>query len=828
MSDVARRGRWLRIRAVTALALLATALLAMPAPGAQAGGLPIGPNVQVTDAGLNSSSVDVPDVFVRGNTVYTAWQDKRDDGAVNGAIYFAQSTDGGATWSTNKRISNLAYDAWADDPVIAVQPNGAIWIVWWQFYRNNSTTVNDIRLAKSTDGGNTFQLSILFDGDDGAEDVRYPEIAVDESTGKLYVLFHEFWVRGSSQGYEFSVITFSADGQKLTTTLVNDVPVPGRGSNDFLQNPRGTLTARNGVVCAAWEDTRSRFSIYGACSSDGGATFGANVAISASDMERPRIALAPDGGLYATYRGTADARKNVLLRRSADKGATWGDVRNVTKLTEDEVRTWDLAVDDNGQLSVPWVYRDFSSSDLFLATSLDQGISFAKVLVEDNQGQFPTVSDQFGVAVAVGGLAEQTRAYLVWEDDRNSGSQVWSQTLSVDGIPPTAPANLQATSDDRSILLTWAPSTDTNGILGYRIVRSNSSGGPYTEITSLLVRGTSYRDVELDGQTYYYRVVAVDNTNNIGPASAEASATPITNAPLSAKGTLAFTSGDNVQLRDFPNGNLRTFAQGARPRFSKDGARVFYYAQKIIYAKPVAGGTPNNIFQKDDGTSWYDIADNNETRIAMVLQRTGIAPPSVGGLCFLFEPHYFDRNQEVYTGSNEQTENPALTPDAEWLAYNYRGFCNAIAISTVTPGDLCIVKIATGKSKCVGAYYREPDFSPTGGWLAFTAEYTGQHELWKAQLQADGTLTGLTQLTRGPANQPASEPNWSSDGNWLVFKRDVDPTAGVNWQLHIVRADGAGVRNLAVAGEEPAWFGGGTAPPNPNLQTRAFLPWVTR
>ena len=39
-----------------------------------------------------------------------------------------------------------------------------------------------------------------------------------------------------------------------------------------------------------------------------------------------------------------------------------------------------------------------------------------------------------------------------------------------------------------------------------------------------------------------------------------------------------------------------------------------------------------------------------------------------------------------------------LTPDAEWLAYNYSGFCNAIAISTVTPGDLCIVKIATGKT----------------------------------------------------------------------------------------------------------------------------------
>ena len=50
-------------------------------------------------------------------------------------------------------------------------------------------------------------------------------------------------------------------------------------------------------------------------------------------------------------------------------------------------------------------------------------------------------------------------------------------------------------------------------------------------------------------------------------------------------------------------------AMGARPRFSKDGARLFYYANKNVWAKPVAGGDPASIFQKDEGTYWYDIAD---------------------------------------------------------------------------------------------------------------------------------------------------------------------------------------------------------------------------
>ena len=395
-------------RVVIVLVLFASATLVMPVPAAKAGGLPIGPNVQITDAGLDDSGIDTPDVVVRGNMVYSVWRDRRHNGSnVYGTIYFAQSADGSTTWSANKRISNLDYDAWADDPVIAVQPNGVIWILWWQLYRDGSNQINDIRLAKSTDGGITFELSIFFDGDDGSGDTRYPEITVDESTGKLYVLYHEFWVRGSNEGYEFTVMTFDANGQKLTTKLVNDVPVPGRGDNDFLKNAHMSLTARNGVVCAAWADKRDRFAIYGACSSDGGATFGASFAVSASDMERPRIALAPDGSLYATYRGTSDPRTNVLLRRSADKGVTWGEARNVTGVTNTslQVRTWDLAVDDNGQLSLPWINKDFSSSDLYLATSLDQGANFAKVRVEDLQGKYPTVSDQYEVAVAVAGRA---------------------------------------------------------------------------------------------------------------------------------------------------------------------------------------------------------------------------------------------------------------------------------------------------------------------------------------------------------------------------------------------------------------------------------------
>ena len=112
--------------------------------------------------------------------------------------------------------------------------------------------------------------------------------------------------------------------------------------------------------------------------------------------------------------------------------------------------------------------------------------------------------------------------------------------------------------------------------------------------------------------------------------------------------------------------------------------------------------------------------------------------------------------------------------------------------------------------------------------IAFAAPLTGQYEIWKAFVQAPGVLTDYTQLTQGAPNQPARAPAWSSDSNWIIFQRDVDPGAGADQRLFVVQADGAKVRALNVAGVAPAWQGGGVAPALPPLPNRLYLPAVRR
>lgn len=88
---------------------------------------------------------------------------------------------------------------------------------------------------------------------------------------------------------------------------------------------------------------------------------------------------------------------------------------------------------------------------------------------------------------------------------------------------PSAPSNLAATAVSASqINLTW---TDNSGIETNNVVmRSTTSGGPYTTIATLGANVTSYSNTGLSANTTYYYVVKATNANGSSPNSNQASA----------------------------------------------------------------------------------------------------------------------------------------------------------------------------------------------------------------------------------------------------------------------------------------------------------------
>jgi len=97
-------------------------------------------------------------------------------------------------------------------------------------------------------------------------------------------------------------------------------------------------------------------------------------------------------------------------------------------------------------------------------------------------------------------------------------------SAAISGITTiAAPTNLVATvAGENAIDLTW---NATPGATGYRIQRSTTSGGPYTEVT-ITTGALSYRDTGLTPGTRYYYIVEGGNSNGVSPLSVEANALP--------------------------------------------------------------------------------------------------------------------------------------------------------------------------------------------------------------------------------------------------------------------------------------------------------------
>ncbi|RLF54241.1 MAG: hypothetical protein DRN28_05710, partial [Thermoplasmata archaeon] len=100
---------------------------------------------------------------------------------------------------------------------------------------------------------------------------------------------------------------------------------------------------------------------------------------------------------------------------------------------------------------------------------------------------------------------------------------------------PSAPQNLVARGGDGYVVLTWEAPADDGGspIIGYKIYRGTSSGNE-TYLTMVGGNETTYNDTGVtNGQTYYYRVSAVNGVGE-GELSEEVSATPQSAPPAPA------------------------------------------------------------------------------------------------------------------------------------------------------------------------------------------------------------------------------------------------------------------------------------------------------
>jgi BNR repeat-like domain len=322
--------------------------------------------------------------------LHVVWQDSAPG---NYEVYYKKSEDGGATWTTSKRLTWIS--GASSTPVIAVAPSGTLHVVWVQLLPGNS----DVFYKKSDDGGATWaapkRLTWTAGGSAGSA------IAVDPLEG-LHVVWHddtpgnyEIYYRGSTDGgatwTPTKRLTWTSDDSYSPAIATDSSGVvhvvwedrtPGNyelfykkstdGGASWMSNKRLTWTAgwsqfqaltvdSSDHLHLVWDDGAPG-EIYYKKSTNGGDTWTASKRLSwnSSYSYAPSIGAESSAKLHMVWHDNMPGNFEIYYKKSTDGGTTWTAAQRLTWNPGESVWT-SIAVEASGNVHVVWY--DATSGD---------------------------------------------------------------------------------------------------------------------------------------------------------------------------------------------------------------------------------------------------------------------------------------------------------------------------------------------------------------------------------------------------------------------------------------------------------------------------------
>ena len=211
-----------------------------------------------------------------------------------------------------------------------------------------------------------------------------------------------------------------------------------------------------------------------------------------------------------------DTRAGLMVRDSLDAGSTMvfsgatasDGYRFNYRGTQSEIGTFSKT----GSLSYPnvWV-RLVRKGDSFTGYSSADGVNWT---------QIGTVTISMPDTIYLG-MAVASHDPLQTADAQLRNYTPASAAPLPTPAPLATPANFTATAASSGITLQWSAVT---GAVGYNVLSASSASGPYTQMNTTPLAGTSYVDANAPtGVATFYEVVAVDSMGNASsPAMASA------------------------------------------------------------------------------------------------------------------------------------------------------------------------------------------------------------------------------------------------------------------------------------------------------------------
>jgi hypothetical protein len=414
------------------------------------------PDQRLTNDPHVSSTSGVWCVAAAGDTVHVVWTDNRDG---NDEIYYKCSTDGGATWGSDMRLTNEADQS--SSPSIAVT-DAVVHVAWWDHRDGN----REIYYKRSTDGGATWGSDTRLTN--AARDSDYPSVAAAGA------VVHVVW-REHRDGDLEVYYKRSTDGGASWDSDVRLTNAAGSSSS-------ASVAVSEAAVHVVWQDNRDGSDeTYYKRSTDGGATWSSDVRLTSDSGWSWNASVAAAGAVvHVVWQDVHSDHREIRYERSTDGGATWGDDM---RLTERRVSSSPSIASAGADVHVVW--RDYCDGDeeVYYKRSSDGGATWGGDTRLTNAAAFIECPSIAAVQVAV---------HVLWQDYRDGNDEVYYKRNPT-GIPATVevatPNGDEAwlAGTTRKISWTHGGAADLDSIW-YSI----DSGSTWTFVAEQLPAATSY------------------------------------------------------------------------------------------------------------------------------------------------------------------------------------------------------------------------------------------------------------------------------------------------------------------------------------------------